>query len=57
MTTRAAYVDSIEVVSGGTEEDLARLRKRIRGREAFPVVRRGIQDEPRRMRLGVELNF
>lgn len=37
----------------GTEEDLARLRKRIRRREAFPVIRRGIQDEPRRMRLGV----
>lgn len=37
----------------GTEEELERVRQRVRGREPFPVVRRGIQDEPRQMRLGV----
>ena len=37
----------------GTEEDLERLRGTVRGREAFRVVRRGIQDQPREMRLGV----
>lgn len=37
----------------GTEAELETLRGRVGGREAFPVVRRGIQDEPREMRLGV----
>ncbi len=37
----------------GTEEDLEALRARVGGREAFTVVRRGIQDEPREMTLGV----
>lgn len=37
----------------GNAEDLERLRTLVREAEPFPVVRRGIQDEPRSMRLGV----
>src|SRR5690606_12799086 len=38
----------------GTEDDVLRLRRMAAERDAFPVVRLGIQDEPRRMRLSVE---
>jgi hypothetical protein len=38
----------------GTEEDVLRLRQIVAEREAVEVVRLGIQDEPRRMRLSVE---
>jgi hypothetical protein len=37
----------------GHEEDVLRLRQLVRRSPAFPVVRRGISDEPRSMRLGV----
>lgn len=37
----------------GTQEELDRLRELIGGRRAFPVIRRGIHDQPREMRLGV----
>lgn len=37
----------------GVEEDLVRLRRLVLGRGSFPVVRRGISDEPRAMRLGL----
>ena len=37
----------------GTEEDLEALRRKIGGREPFPVIRRGIREEARPMRLGV----
>lgn len=37
----------------GTPEDLERLRGAVRGHEVLSVVRRGIQDQPREMRLGV----
>jgi hypothetical protein len=37
----------------GAEEDLLRLRRLVRDRSAFPVIRRGISDEPRLMRVGV----
>jgi len=38
----------------GTEDDVLRLRRLVNEREAFAVVRLGIEDEPRRMRLSVE---
>lgn len=37
----------------GTPEDLERLRSRLGNRDVVSVVRRGIQDTPREMRLGV----
>jgi hypothetical protein len=37
----------------GTHADVTRINRLIRTRSTFPVVRRGIQDEPREMRLGV----
>jgi hypothetical protein len=37
----------------GTEEDVARVREVVRSRPALRVVRRGIHDDPREMRLGV----
>jgi len=37
----------------GEEEDVLRLRRLVQGRAAFPVIRRGINDEPREMRVGV----
>ncbi|HET7322475.1 MAG TPA: hypothetical protein VFI96_08285 [Longimicrobiaceae bacterium] len=37
----------------GSEADVRTLRALFTGQESFPVVRRGIQDEPREMRLGV----
>lgn len=37
----------------GDEEDVLTLRRMLGGRETVPVVRRGIQSEPREMRLGV----
>lgn len=37
----------------GTQQDVSRLRDLVRERRVFPVVRRGIQDEPREMELGV----
>jgi hypothetical protein len=37
----------------GSEEDVHELRRVLRGRESVPVVRRGIEDAPREMRLGV----
>lgn len=38
----------------GTEEDVLRLRRLASERDSVSVVRLGIQDEPRRMRLSVE---
>jgi hypothetical protein len=38
----------------GTEEEVLHMRRLAMEREACAVVRLGIQDEPRRMRLGVE---
>ncbi|MEX2583252.1 MAG: hypothetical protein WD766_08250 [Gemmatimonadota bacterium] len=37
----------------GTHADVTRLNRLIRTRQSFPVVRRGIQEAPREMRLGV----
>lgn len=37
----------------GTEEEVAMLRRLFRNRGALPVVRRGIEEQPREMRLGV----
>lgn len=37
----------------GGEEDVVRLREVLRERPVFPVIRRGIEDRPREMRLGV----
>lgn len=37
----------------GTPEDVERIRELVRARDAFPVVRRGIQPQPREMRLGL----
>ena len=37
----------------GAEEDVLDLRARLRDRGHFPVIRAGIQDEPREMRLGL----
>jgi hypothetical protein len=37
----------------GAAEDVAKLRQLVRTQRTFRVVRRGIQDEPREMRLGV----
>lgn len=37
----------------GAEEDVLRLRRELRSAQTVQVVRRGIQDTPRRMRLGV----
>lgn len=37
----------------GTQADVTRLNRLIRTRASFPVVRRGIQNGPRDMRLGV----
>lgn len=37
----------------GSDEDVARLRELLRAGGTFPVVRRGIQDQPREMWLGV----
>jgi hypothetical protein len=37
----------------GSHADVTRINRLIRTRQSFPVVRRGIQDEPREMRLGV----
>src|SRR5699024_10303830 len=37
----------------GTEDDVARVREVVRSRPALRVVRRGIHDAPREMRLGV----
>jgi hypothetical protein len=37
----------------GTEDDVARVREVVRSRPALRVVRRGIHDDPREMRLGV----
>jgi hypothetical protein len=37
----------------GTVDDVHRLRERLRGRASISVVRRGVQDEPRGMRLGL----
>jgi hypothetical protein len=37
----------------GTAEDVARVRELVRSQPVLRVVRRGIQDEPREMRLGV----
>lgn len=38
----------------GSEEDVLRLRQMVVEQESFSVIRLGIQDEPRTMRLGVE---
>lgn len=37
----------------GTHADVTRINRLIRTRQSFPVIRRGIQDTPREMRLGV----
>jgi hypothetical protein len=37
----------------GTEDDVLRLRRLVSDRSVFPVVRRGISDTPREMRVGV----
>lgn len=37
----------------GTEQDVLRLRALVQERRSFPVVRQGIQNEPRQMQLGV----
>ena len=37
----------------GSHADVTRLNRLIRTRQSFPVIRRGIQDAPREMRLGV----
>jgi hypothetical protein len=37
----------------GTEEDVLRLRRLVADRSCFPVTRRGISGEPRKMRVGV----
>jgi hypothetical protein len=37
----------------GTQSDVTRINRLIRTRTSFPVVRRGIQKDPREMRLGV----
>lgn len=37
----------------GTHADVTRINRLIRTRASFPVVRKGIQNEPREMRLGV----
>lgn len=37
----------------GTHADVTRINRLIRTRASFPVIRRGIQDEARKMRLGV----
>lgn len=37
----------------GSQADVTRIGRLIRSRPSFPVVRRGINDEPREMRLGV----
>jgi len=37
----------------GSRKEVLRLRALLKTRDAFPVVRRGIQDEPREMRFGV----
>jgi hypothetical protein len=37
----------------GTHADVTRINRLIRTRTSFPVIRRGIQNEPREMRLGV----
>lgn len=37
----------------GSETDVFRLRRLFRGSDSLPVVRRGIEDTPRQMRLGV----
>lgn len=37
----------------GTQADVTRINRLIRTRPTFPVVRKGIQEEPREMRLGV----
>jgi hypothetical protein len=37
----------------GSRKEVLRLRNLLRTRDAFPVVRRGIQDTPREMRFGV----
>lgn len=37
----------------GSKAEVFRLRTLLRTRNTFPVVRRGIQEEPRRMRFGV----
>lgn len=37
----------------GSERDVHELRRVLRGRGSVPVVRRGIEDAPREMRLGV----
>jgi hypothetical protein len=48
--TAALRIDAKVKVS---EEDSERLLKRLEKRGYFPVVRRGIQDEPREMRFGM----
>lgn len=37
----------------GSRKEVLRLRALLKTRDSFPVIRRGIQDEPRRMRFGV----
>jgi len=37
----------------GTHADVTRINRLIRTRTSFPVIRRGIQNQPREMRLGV----
>jgi hypothetical protein len=37
----------------GTEDDVLRLRRLVSDRSVFPVIRRGISDTPREMRVGV----
>ena len=37
----------------GTQADVTRINRLIRTRSSFPVIREGIQDKPREMRLGV----
>jgi hypothetical protein len=37
----------------GTQADVTRINRLMRTRRSFPVVRRGIQNQPREMRLGV----
>lgn len=37
----------------GTEEEVAMLRRLFRSRGALPVVRKGIEEQPREMRLGL----
>lgn len=44
---------TIQAKMVGTGEDVERIRELVRGRGAFPVVRRGIQPDAREMRLGV----